>query len=470
MLQVLMEKASLSSRSLKFGKDSGSSSSHQIADDPIDETGDLTLFTSTNSSLRSSLRTSLLSSSPLQSHHRHHTVPRHRSTAHPFSLMARRPNEAISYELTKNDDDELGYLQFAHDSSNNNTLADGLAHAAETQKPVFYVQAVLPGDTDAGRQLFSHPLLVEAAATLFVATKSTTTQDDDPAPPRSPTGRICCTRVSLLDPDTGELLVPIVSGEDLTLGRLVRAMIRALQASGCAVPRYLMLLGQEQEGYLEVCGNSSGGGVRRQRNQTACFGMRDPALAEVHLAGLEGVLATRVGQMKVGGRGGEQKVVRVTYDSKELSYCVLVRHALKHNAGEIVYYQTNEERMAAMMEVKRARKFAKVRKMEGEIKDVYDPKHALRQTPMRFVPLTALQATRANRLIHLGSFHEAAHMLSPRQGLILMKAMRVTAQKSLHEVVDVAILLAWTSVCNEEHPTILQRNAEPVLDDSDSDE
>ena len=51
-----------------------------------------------------------------------------------------------------------------------------------------------------------------------------------------------------------------------------------------------------------------------------------------------------------------------------------------------------------------------------------------------------------------------------------MKAIHLKAQKSFHEVVDVKILLAWNSVCSQQHPKVLQQTAEPVHDDSEADD
>jgi hypothetical protein len=51
-------------------------------------------------------------------------------------------------------------------------------------------------------------------------------------------------------------------------------------------------------------------------------------------------------------------------------------------------------------------------------------KPALRESHLRFVPLTPFQATRANQLVYQGKFHLAMKLLSPRQGMVLMHALR----------------------------------------------
>ena len=51
-------------------------------------------------------------------------------------------------------------------------------------------------------------------------------------------------------------------------------------------------------------------------------------------------------------------------------------------------------------------------------------KPSLRESHLRFVPLTPHQATLANRLVSEGKFHMAMKLLSPRQGMLLMHALR----------------------------------------------
>jgi hypothetical protein len=44
------------------------------------------------------------------------------------------------------------------------------------------------------------------------------------------------------------------------------------------------------------------------------------------------------------------------------------------------------------------------------------------------------------------------HLLSPHQGQMLMQAMRAASEGTLFELIDVPILSAWRSVCEQEHP------------------
>jgi hypothetical protein len=214
-------------------------------------------------------------------------------------------------------------------------------------------------------------------------------------------------------------------------------MIRALEAGLRPVPRYLQIVSEEESGRIE----------------TAAFGVADdqdksddPARGEAEFPALSGVISTRSGMID------GCRVVEVSYDGQRLSFGCLVHFALKRKAGGVVYYRTNDERVAAQVEIERVRDSASTRQYSGMIQLDCDPKPALRRTPLRFVPLTGVQAARANRFARLGRFDEAVHLLSPRQGLILMKTMQKTTQKNLHDVIDVPILPAWISVCEKRDP------------------
>jgi len=62
--------------------------------------------------------------------------------------------------------------------------------------------------------------------------------------------------------------------------------------------------------------------------------------------------------------------------------------------------------------------------MSMESLQLQGSKPSLRESHLRFVPLTPFQATRANALVYQGKFHLAMQLLSPRQGMLLMHALR----------------------------------------------
>jgi hypothetical protein len=96
-----------------------------------------------------------------------------------------------------------------------------------------------------------------------------------------------------------------------------------------------------------------------------------------------------------------------------------------------------------IIEFERSNYKADIVEFVGAMQPSVDPKHALRKTILRFVPLTELQSARANRLCDMGAFNEAVHLLSPRQGQILMRSLQNSKKEDL---TDVPIVSAWKSV------------------------
>ncbi|KAL7575779.1 hypothetical protein ACA910_003108 [Epithemia clementina (nom. ined.)] len=373
-----------------------------------------------------------------------------------------------SYQLRKNEYfEELGYMQF-----DCQTVGEAQPLALASGKPMLAIETRLPGDSDAGKNVFSHPLVVEACQSLFIPVVRVVREEEDEAQrrrsmgtgaafvQRAPSGKSCRTKAAFLDPRSGAILAEPLYGDRLTLPYMVATMVDVLQnwKSCPAVPKFLSLLCEEETGKVDMSVNSQNG--IKTKDYSAFFATDDNALCEVEFAGLDGVFATRA-VFIVGRRG-----VEISYDSRKIAFCSLVRHALKQDLASVVYYQTNDEKRAAEVEIARIEQSSVTLDMfEGGLQPDYDPKRALRKTPLRFVPMLDIQATRANRLVHMGRFDEAMHLLSPQQGAILMQAMRLTGQKMFHEVVDVPIMTAWISVSERKDPKSSDRK---VSDDQEA--
>jgi len=427
----------------------------------------------------------------------------------------RVPPPESYYEMTKNEHAELGNIQFEFDA-----LEQAQEESMFRVQPILCIEAEVPGDITSGETIFSHPLIVEAAESLFVTVRPRLLEPQDEeedqddshshaidqsassfASLRSTTARStkrkrlgdkryftnssCRTRVRILDDKGIDVLPPT---EHMTAVEVVTAMVRGLEAyhllnSNSIIPKYLRLLLEEEAGKLQVLSKTR----LREIQGTAVFGVFDAVAAEVELAALDGILSTRSGALV------RQKVVQVTYDSRKLSYCALVRHALCRAGATIIYHQSNEERVVAKLEVQqfeesRAMKqklygnakvccnstddrdneekneegdedndmesipplpAIKLTEYFGNMRAACNPKPALRGSILRFVPLTDLQATKANRLIHLQKFNEAMHLLSPRQGLIAMQALQAHRSRDFQDVVDVPIGSAWSQLCTD---------------------
>eukprot|EP00522_Entomoneis_paludosa_P004269 CAMPEP_0172468200 /NCGR_PEP_ID=MMETSP1065-20121228/60854_1 /TAXON_ID=265537 /ORGANISM="Amphiprora paludosa, Strain CCMP125" /LENGTH=674 /DNA_ID=CAMNT_0013225553 /DNA_START=206 /DNA_END=2230 /DNA_ORIENTATION=+ len=373
-------------------------------------------------------------------------------------------NLTCPYQLRKHDYfDELGYMHF--DCKN---MVEAQHTALQNGQPLLAIETRIPGDVDAGRDIFSHPLIVEACQTLVTPVVRVVPEEQEdieqflksnnnhPICERAPSGKLCRTKVAFMDPKSGEFLRGPMYGDGLTVATFLSAMCDVLREFKAVVPKYLSLLCDQEMGKVELPNPFySKNRAPRPRDYTAYFCMEDSAMGEVDFAALEGVFATRAAFIQ--GR----RALEISYDSRKIAYCSLVRQALKLDyvtEGGILYYKTNDERRSAQVEIARAEveglNITLEEYKECKVKPDYDPKHALRKTALRFVPLSDIQATRANRLVHLGKFNEAMHLLSPQQGVILMQAMRLNGgrTKHFHEVVDVPILMAWVSVSERKEP------------------
>lgn len=382
-------------------------------------------------------------------------LPQHQEE---LAAVHRMPAPESYYQMTKNGKEELGNIHFEFDS-----LEEAQREATRRQQPILCIEAESPRYLTTGGTIFSHPLVVEAAESLFVTVQPRPLEpqdDDDGASTRRSrffTNSSCRTRVRILDDVGSDVLPPV---EHMTIAEVVAAMVLGLELQDTKIPKYLQLFLEEESGKLQVLSKTRSRDIQRQ----AVFGMFDAVQAEVVFAGLSGVLSTRAGSFV------RQQAVQVTYDSRRLSYCALVRHGLRHARVNLVYHDSNEERIAATMEVQRyeesigkiQQRYADpnqasakvsikvIKNVSGNMRAIPKSKPALRGSILKFVPLTDLQATQANRLIHLQQFHKAMHLLSPRQGLIAMQAMQAHRSNTFEDVVDVPICTAW----NELSPSV----------------
>lgn len=340
-------------------------------------------------------------------------------------LMSPRHPKLIQqdpFRIVTNENQELGTIPYQFSS-----LDEAIIAASERQCQIIFVEVEVPGDTEAGAQVLSHPLIVEAVSSLFITCGVSV--------PRKRLSKMSIpqpdfTKLRILDGEGADVM-PGISGEHISVGNVASAMAKALRACNYQVPIYLSLLIEEETGRQKVKG------AKLQRvDRKATFGTASSSNAEVIFSGLDGVIGTSAGFIN----GGQ--VVEVTYDSSRLCYGSLVRYALQNIIAEIIYFQSNDERLASLLESQRVRVKAVLQEHEGTKRIDLNSKQALRQTMMRAVPLTELQATRANRLCHQGKFNEAMHLLSPFQGIIMMRAMRFVK----YDVVDVPIMVAWKNM------------------------
>ncbi|MCC7465173.1 MAG: thioredoxin family protein [Saprospiraceae bacterium] len=265
--------------------------------------------------------------------------------------------------------EELGKVHWLRD------LDAGQAASKKTGKPLLILFQEVPGCSNCtryGNSTLSDPLIVEAIESLFVPVCIYNNKGGKDAQALKLFG----------EPAWNNPVVRIVRADyqDIVLRmpnfrsshQLVNGMRRALEINGQAVPRYLELLEEELA-------------AREAGLQVATFSMYCFWTGEGVFGALPGVIETQPGYQD--GR----EVVKVWYDPSVTSKEVLAQKTQPKN-------------------------FTACAKNEGFRIDS-EPKYYMAQTDYRFIPMTSLQACRANSLI--GNRQSPDELLSPRQLALL---------------------------------------------------
>ncbi|CAB9525864.1 expressed unknown protein [Seminavis robusta] len=144
------------------------------------------------------------------------------------------------------------------------------------------------------------------------------------------------------------------------------------------------------------------------------------------------------GKMGISGNGSRSSASSTGSSSEESLTAIIPRDNRKNNSKNKThpgYKVPNYDGVVAHAAAKAAAEAAAgkgtvqrysfvLKTMCGESLQLQCSKPALRESHLRFVPLTPFQATRANQLVCQGKFHLAMKLLSPRQGMVLMHALR----------------------------------------------
>ncbi len=241
-----------------------------------------------------------------------------------------------------------------------------------------------------GEQALSHPLIVDAAATLFTpAAVFNNIEGPDREVLRSfdePEWNNPVVRI--IDADRS-MLAPRIDG-DYTVGGIAGAMVAALAKSGREVPPYLKLLAFE-------------GAAQRSGTERATFAMHCFWEGEARLGAVEGVVSTTVGFLD------GMEVVEAQFDPRTISFDELLTQARRIDCAHRVFTRSDAQQAAA------ARLLGKeaVRSDKPIEPSTKDAKYYLGLSPLRGVPMTGLQAARVNAA--LSSRADPAGLLSPSQ-------------------------------------------------------
>ena len=293
---------------------------------------------------------------------------------------------------------ELGAVHWLRD------LDAGTAEARESGKPLLILFQEVPGCSNCtryGSVVLSHPLLVEAIESLFVPVCIYNNKGgkdaealrifEEPAW-NNPVVRIVRPDHSDIVPRCADFRSPAA---------LVHSLNTALHDTGTAVPAYLQLLEEEFR-------------ARETTLETATFSMYCFWKGEGAFGAIPGVIETAPGFQD------GQEVVRVTFDPAVV-------------------------RKAELEQQAQAKGFSACTRNEGFRSD-REPKYYLAQTHWRYVPMSSLQACRANSLLGQGQPPDA--VLSPRQ---LALGARAAAHPDKHwkNAIGADLTSAWAAIGQE---------------------
>ncbi|MGD9689916.1 MAG: VPGUxxT family thioredoxin-like (seleno)protein, type 2 [Phycisphaerales bacterium] len=287
---------------------------------------------------------------------------------------------------------ELGHVRWGRDFDR------ALAASRASGKPVFVLFDEVPGChtcVSFGQTVLTHPLIVEAIEDLFEPVAIFNNMGGADAAVLKSFGEPAWNNpvVRIVDAER-RALSPRVDG-DYTPRGIVGAMVKALADSKRPVPAYLALLHQEQA-----------------PSERAVFAMHCFWEGEVRLGAIEGVLSTRSGFV-----GGEE-VVEVMFDPARVT-----REALEATAREMACRlpgRGGDEPMRPSTQ---------------------DDKYQLRRTALAALPMTPLQATRANAAAGAGG--DAQSVLSPRQKAMLARLSKLDPAKRPNLIGCTDLATAW---------------------------
>jgi thioredoxin family protein len=293
---------------------------------------------------------------------------------------------------------ELGSVHFGR------RLDDALAASKSSGKPVLVVFQEIPGCGTCvgfGQRVLSHPLLADAIESEFVPLAihnnkgghdgEVLKQYAEPAW-NNPVMRF-------LDA-SGKDVIPRRDGV-FDAGEIGARMIEALEAAKRPVPAYLRLAVDE---------------LSPRSPETATFAMSCFWEGESQLGGIDGVLATRTGYLD------GHEVVEVTFDSAKVSMAELTKKASAIGCATNVYATSD-----AQLDAAKAVAGERARKASGSARDAArtDRKVYLNRSPLRFLPLTPMQASRINSALRFG--RDASELLGPRERALASQIDRALA-------------------------------------------
>ena len=281
----------------------------------------------------------------------------------------------IAGALSPNPEPELGFVRWGRD------LDAALATSRASGQPVLVLFDEVPGCATCrgfGAEVLSHPLIAEAIESEFVPLFVANCRPGRDAEWLARFGEPAWNNpvVRFLDAHGHDVIAR--ADELYSPYEIAARLAEALRAAGRPVPGYLALAIEE---------------TRTAHRREATFEMFCFWEGEARLGSLPGVLDVRA--VHTGGGEG----VRVTYDESRLSYEQLTHVARAQQCTLRSGKAGGMERAAA-----------------GD-----DHLHALAASPLRWLPLTPMQAMRVNAALAAG--RDGLEWLSPRQRELARRAI-----------------------------------------------
>lgn len=264
--------------------------------------------------------------------------------------------------------------------------------AKKLNKPLLVLFQEVPGCSTSsgyGKNVLSHPLIVEAIETLFVPAAIYNNNKGEDERVLKSFGEPSWNNpvVRIMTPERQEL-VSRLSG-DYTKAGLVGAMITALESNNNTVPPYLSLLAQELN-------------VKSGSRERAVFAMHCFWIGEGKLANIKGVISTKPGFM------GGYEVVELEFNPKIISFEDLVKKGKSNNVASHIF-TVNSGQSAVAKDIVGEGSVSPSSSFRADSR----PKYYLSGTLYSYVPMTNLQIARVNA--SLGSLRSPDSFLSPRQ-------------------------------------------------------
>ncbi len=323
-------------------------------------------------------------------------IPKSSNPPIPKSPNQQIPTPVIQAPSDPNQPEELGLVHWLRD------LDAGRAEAQKSGKPLLILFQEVPGCSNCtryGNSTLSNPLIVEAIETHFVPVCIYNNKGGKDAEALKLFGESAWNNpvVRIVRADNQDIVVRMPNFNSSL--QLVNGIRRALDLSGTTAPRYLELLEEELA-------------AREAGLQTATFSMYCFWTGEGTFGGLPGVIETEPGYQD------GKEVVKVQFDP-----AVTSRQKLEE--------QTQPKNMTVCS------------KNEGFRSD-REPKYYLAQTDYKFIPMSSLQACRANSLV--GQHKSPDEVLSPRQ-LNLLKKIADNPKKGWKNMIgNRDLVAAWKAV------------------------